>query len=135
MVERVLGHPIDASLRGEHIRAWVATEPKEDDVDFKTVGYHKSKPTWQTDLATDVCALANGAGGVLVCGVTESKGRATGVEPYDFNEGEVNRLVGALSNCCEPRVPAVGIVPVPDDETSLAFGLILVPPSDLARTP
>ncbi len=71
-LEAVLGTALDA-LTYEHLEALVTNRVAEAfDLDFKATLYGNSDSD-RRNLATDVAALANTAGGLLVLGIAEDR--------------------------------------------------------------
>src|SRR5689334_13302169 len=91
-LEDLFGAPLDQVDRS-HIEALVINGVTEDfDLDFKSELYGNNDSA-KRDLAGDVAALANTAGGVIVLGVTEdAQARAAGTQPVALSDGEVRRM-------------------------------------------
>ncbi len=138
-LEAVLGGPLDESgLTAAAVQGLVLQQARENEVlELKAEPYPGAPPgaqiawTAEQELAKDVTALANTAGGLLLVGVEETGGAASGAKPFpDDQEALVQRLSRALVNHSAP-VPRVGWIPIP----AAAGGhylAVIVPPSPLA---
>ncbi len=106
-LESVLGASVDA-VTSENVRGLVASQvPESHDLDFKQGLYERTDGA-RRDLAGDVAALANTAGGVLLVGVEEDEnGRAAGTPGVELSDGEMTRM---------RQVVAELVVPMPDFE-------------------
>ncbi|WP_349876291.1 RNA-binding domain-containing protein [Micromonospora sp. HUAS YX12] len=116
----VLGAPVD-QLTAHHIDALIDNGVHEDfDLDFKRETYGNSEGA-KRDLAADVAALANSAGGVIIVGLDEdSQGVAKRAdEPVDFSDKEINRLFQTVASNCAPLVP-LDIRAIKPDPTATA---------------
>jgi hypothetical protein len=76
---------------------------EDQDLDFKQDVY-PSSDAGRNGLATDAAAMANTAGGLIVIGVAEADGRATGTTPVPIGEGEVLRMRQVLASLVAPPV-------------------------------
>jgi len=132
-LETVLGAPLD-ELTALHIKAMVSNGVTEAfDLDLKKETYGGSDQD-KRELAKDVAALANTAGGVIIIGVDEDdQGRASATPGTTISDREKTRL---------QQIIAAGVVPMPvfdiisvDDENlaeGLGYLLIAVPRSPTA---
>lgn len=129
-LEGLLGCPLD-SVTSASVHALVEGGVAEAfDLDFKSKHYGRSDSE-KRDLAGDVAALANTAGGLIVIGVEEdAHARASGAPGVEVTDAELARI---------RQVVAAGVTPLPvfdalavheDDDTG--FVLIAVPKSVLA---
>ncbi len=57
------------------------------------------------EVARDVAAMANGGGGDIILGVSESNGIAQSVTPFPNGEDEANRVVSIVLTGVSPRLP------------------------------
>jgi hypothetical protein len=138
-LEALLGGLLDETgLTDASIQALVAEQVRETEVlEFKAQPYPGAPPgaplpwTAEQELAKDVTALANSAGGLLLIGVHETDGAASAAAPFpDDPEALIQRLGRALVNYCAP-VPRVAWISI----VALAGGnylAVIVPPSPLA---
>lgn len=114
-LESLFGVPVD-QLAAEHIQSLVTNQVTEEfDLDFKQELYGRSDSA-KRDLAGDVAALANTAGGVVVVGVAEDEqARATGAEGVDLSDTEKARMLQVVAAGVSP-MPLLDIIPVPLEE-------------------
>jgi predicted HTH transcriptional regulator len=125
----LLGAAADGVTRS-HLQALVAQTVREDaDIEFKARLYGTSDKQ-KRDLAADVAALANERGGVIVLGVAEEDGVASGLCPVEVSENEELRMRQIVASSCAPHV-AFEIHRVRDDPDAAGNGffLLVVPPS------
>lgn len=116
----VLGAPVD-QLTVHHIDALIDNGVHEDfDLDFKRETYGNGESA-KRELAADVAALANSAGGVIIVGLDEDKqGVAKRAdEPVDFSDKEINRLFQTVASNCAPLLP-LDIRAIKPDPTATA---------------
>ncbi|MFJ5833963.1 helix-turn-helix domain-containing protein [Streptomyces sp. NPDC093089] len=99
------------------------------DLDFKR-GLYGGKDSDKKDLAGDVAAMANTAGGVIVLGVDEDdQARACAAPGVELSDGEVGRIRQIVSSLVSP-LPTFDVLPVPSPEQDHhGFFLIAVPRS------
>jgi predicted HTH transcriptional regulator len=138
-LEALLAGPLDETgLTDAAVRALVAQQVRESEVlEFKAQPYPGAPPgaslawTAEQELAKDITALANTAGGLLLIGVQETAGAASAGTPFpDDPEAVVQRLGRALVNHSAP-VPRVEWIPVPATGGG-HYLAVVVPPSPLA---
>ena len=92
-----------AGITAAHILGLVDAQVGESfDLDFKQSLY--PQPDNKRDLAGDVAAMANTAGGVIVLGVADVQGRAVAAEGVALSDGEVRRM---------HQLIASGVAPMP----------------------
>lgn len=118
-------HP--GELTRAHLEALVAGSVCESyDLDFKGEMYGSSDAS-KRDLATDVAALANTAGDVIIIGVLEDeRSLATSLHSVAIGDAEVRRLRQIVANSVAP-IPDFEIFLVPDSEgASQGFVVISV---------
>lgn len=101
------------------------------DLDFKREAYENAEGG-RKSLATDVAAMANTAGGLLVLGMDEDEqARATGPSGMAVSDGEVSRMRSVVASKVHPT-PAVDIRIVENPEVpGTGFFLIAVPRSPM----
>lgn len=138
-LEALLGGPLEETgLTDAAVHSLVAQQARESEVlELKAQPYPGAPPgapiawTAEQELAKDVTALANTAGGLLLIGVEETGGAASAATPFqDDPEAVAQRLGRALVNHSAP-VPRVAWIPFP----AAAGGhylAVVVPPSPLA---
>jgi len=113
---------------------------EEFDLDFKRELYGNTDKA-KRDLAGDVAALANTAGGVIVIGVAEDdQARAVDADGVVLTDTEKGRMLQIVASGVSP-LPAIDIIAVPetfdssngtsdrDDEPARGFYLVVVPKS------
>lgn len=104
---------------------------EDQDLDFKQDVYPPSD-AGKNSLATDVAAMANTAGGLIIIGVAEADGRATGQTPVPISEGEVLRIRQVVASLVAPP-PDLDVRRVTSTAVSgAAYCLIAVARSDRA---
>ncbi|MEV6005821.1 ATP-binding protein [Streptomyces sp. NPDC051976] len=106
------------------------------DLDYKAKQYEK-KPEWQAELAKDVAALANAAGGTLILGLEEDRDTSipVGVNPEPLTDQLRKTYREALVLRLDPPVECEIHFIAEDRDASAPHGLVVisVPPS--ARVP
>jgi hypothetical protein len=127
-IELVIGRPLD-KVDAATLQTLVAGSTREDtDLDFKEELYGRSDEK-KRDLAGDVAAMANTVGGVIMIGVAETDGAATGLTPVALTEDEDVRMRQVVTALVAP-VPQVTIYRVSQSGQSPAgFYLISIPQS------
>ena len=101
-LEALLGAPLD-DLRYEHLETLVTNHvPEAFDLDFKAQLYGNSERD-RKDLATDVAALANTGGGLLVLGIEEDRqARAVAAPGVPVSDDEVRRILQIVGSLVVP---------------------------------
>ena len=126
-VEALLGERLDA-LTGAGVERLVAQRVPEDaQLDYKAALY-RSDDKDKFELAKDVCAHANGAGGVIVCGIGEAAGVADRCLPLAVGDPELRRLRSTIASNTAP-MPGVDPLTIPSSDGSGSYLVIVVPPS------
>jgi hypothetical protein len=131
-LEALLGTPLD-DLRYEHVEALMTNHVSEAfDLDFKATLYGNSDRD-RKDLATDVAALANTAGGLLVLGIEEDRqARAVAAPGVAVSDDEVRRILQIVGSLVVP-LPVFEPLPVlKPGETGHGFLVVAVSKSPLA---
>jgi len=83
-------------------------------LDYKKSGALSKNPEARAELAKDVSALANSAGGTLVYGMTEKNRIATGFdEGVDTREISVEWIQNVVYGKVEPRIEGLDVHPYP----------------------
>lgn len=113
-LESLFGVALDEATAA-HIQSLVTNGVTESfDLDFKEALYSRGDSA-KRDLAGDVAALANTAGGVIVIGVAEDdQSRATGADGVELSDAEKARMLQVIASGVSP-MPAVDILAVPMD--------------------
>lgn len=119
----MLGARID-QLNASNIQNLLASGVSEDyDLDFKA-GLYGRADSDKRDLAGDVAALANTAGGIIVLGVTEDdQARASTLSPVEISDAETGRMLQVIATNTAP-MPHIDVVPVPDLAASVGGRVI-----------
>jgi hypothetical protein len=99
------------------------------DLDFKSAPYANSEKG-RRDLATDVAAMANTAGGVIVLGIVEDDHAcADGISHMPISDAEVNRMTQIITTGLAPT-PGLDIRLLDDPaQPGTGFFLVIVPRS------
>lgn len=93
----------------------------------------------QREIAKDVSAMANSAGGVIIYGISEHierelRHRPAGFTPVDRRECSKETLEQIISSNIEPRISGIKIFPVPLDSSPLHVAYVVsIPQSDTAH--
>ena len=113
-LESLFGTSLD-QLTAAHIQSFVTNQVTEEfDLDFKAELYGRSDSA-KRDLAGDVAALANTAGGVIVVGVDEDDhARARAADGVELSEAEKARMLQIVASGVSP-MPVLDIISVPFD--------------------
>jgi hypothetical protein len=113
-IEAVLGTSLEA-LAPEHIRSLVTAAVQEAfDLDFKQALYGRADED-KRKLATDVAALANTAGGVIILGVEEDdQARAIGAPGVSVSDAEVARMRQVVASLVAP-MPTFDVLTIIDN--------------------
>src|SRR5579859_1319646 len=131
-LQAIFGVPLD-DLQYEDIEALVPNQVSEAfDLDFKGSLYGNADKD-RRDLATDVAALANTAGGLLVLGIEEDdQARATAAPGLELSEADERRVRQIVGSQVVP-MPVLDVLRV-EDPARPGYGLVLiaVPRSPLA---
>jgi hypothetical protein len=145
-LDGLFGSPLEL-LTAAAIQSLVSNRVTEEfDLDFKAELYGRGDSA-KRDLAGDVAALANTAGGIIIIGVAEDEqARATAADGVELSDGEKARMFQVLASGISP-MPLVDILQVPlqttgaeqaeakKDETasaSLGYYVVAVPRSPAA---
>jgi hypothetical protein len=128
-LELILGHRL-ADLSWEAIEDVVRRKIPEDlTLDFKGELYADGK-----ELAKDLAAMANSAGGLIILGITDDEhGRADALSKVDLSDDQTNRMTQILSTRVAPLLPDVQVHELHDpNDPGRGVYLLLAPASDLA---
>jgi hypothetical protein len=100
-IELLLGSPLGA-VDVAALQTLVTGSVREDgDLEFKQQLYG-SADSEKRDLAGDVAAMANTVGGVIVLGISETDGAATGLYPVALSEAEELRMRQVVTGLVAP---------------------------------
>jgi hypothetical protein len=112
-LEQIFGISLELIDAGR-IRSLVRDSVSEGfDLDFKRRLYGRTESE-RHDLATDVAALANTAGGIIVLGVDEDEHASAAAAPgVELSDDEERRMLQVIADRVAP-VPTFEIRPVPD---------------------
>ncbi len=115
-LESLLGTCLE-DVKPRHLRALVSGQVAEAfDLDFKAGPYGSGDPD-RRELAKDVAALANTAGGLLVLGIGEDdQGRAATAPGVSVTESETRRIRQIVASLVCP-LPAFDVLPIEDPVT------------------
>jgi len=129
-LEAILGVSLDA-LAYEHLEALVSSQvPEAFDLDVKAKLYGNSDSD-RRNLATDVAALANTAGGLLVLGIEEDRqARAVAAPGVPVSDDEVTRILQIVGSLVVPLPvfePLPILKPGTDDHGFLVVAVLRSP--------
>jgi hypothetical protein len=115
-LEALFGVPLD-QIEEQHLEALVTSGTEESfDLDFKVKLYGTSDSN-KRDLAGDVAAMANTAGGIVIIGVGEDKQaraiKAPGVVVTDHEVARIRQIVAALV----APIPMFDVLAIPKTTT------------------
>ncbi|MFF1717396.1 helix-turn-helix domain-containing protein [Streptomyces sp. NPDC058268] len=108
--------------------------PESVDLDWKK-DFYKGTDAGKKELAKDVSAMANTAGGMVVSGVDDgNQDHAHGLAPFDPIQGHGEEWIrSVLANWIQPVVPNVGVRPVKSaSKVGKIYWVLTVPPSTQA---
>ncbi len=131
-LERLFGARLDDDLGYAQVADLVTNTVAEAyDLDFKATLYGKSDKE-RRDLAGDVAALANTAGGVIVLGIAEDdQARAASVTSVLLSDAEVGRIRQIVASQVSP-LPTLDVLRAEDpQQPGRGFMLIAVPRSPM----
>lgn len=131
-LEALLGVGLE-NAEYRHFAALVPVHvPESFDLDFKRERYGDSA-TEKRDLAGDVAALANTAGGLLILGIDEDKqARAIAAPGVVISDTEIRRIHQILADGVAP-LPVFEVLPAPESaDPEHGFLVIVVPRSPRA---
>jgi hypothetical protein len=124
-LEAIFGCPLD-SLNADSITALIGTDVSEgSELEFKVKLFGGSDAE-KRDLAGDVAALANTAGGVILLGVDEDdQARAAAAPGVPLSDAEERRMRQVIAANTAP-VPRFDIRPVPLDSADPSHGFYVL---------
>jgi Putative DNA-binding domain len=112
-LEGLFGGPIDDSLTYAQVKGLIPNVGEAPDLDFKRDLY-ASTDSGRKSLCSDIAALANANGGVLILGMDEdAQGRARADTGVSIADSEKSRIWQTVLDTVRPK-PVFGIVPVED---------------------
>ena len=128
-VERLLGTTLDHIDAAALCHLVDNSVEESSQLEFKAVLDDKWSPD-PSELAKDICALANASGGVLIFGIAEAESRADALGPFAKPGGEVRARIAQILNAhARPSPPfEVDVVPA-DGLGDRVFIVIAVPRS------
>lgn len=124
----VLGAPLDR-LEFHHLERLMAEAVREaEDLDFKEALYADTDAT-KDELAADIASFANHRGGIILLGVAEADGAASGLPGVAVSDGEERRMTQIVAARVTPYVDfRIHRITGPGSLDNGFFALI-VPPS------
>lgn len=125
-LERLLDAPIDGELSYERIQALVVGGAREDfDLDFKRDMYKRSDSDRRA-LCSDVAAMANTAGGLILIGVDEDEhAQASSLVGVPVSDDAVQWICQTLAGGLSP-LPPFEVIPVADPNRDDGTGVLAV---------
>ncbi len=131
-LEALLGSPLELVQHADLMALISNQVPEAFDLDFKSEMYGPTDKD-RRDAATDVAALANTAGGLLVLGIEEDdQARATAAPGLELSEADERRIRQIVGSQVVP-MPVLDVLRVEDpDRPGYGLVLIAVPRSPLA---
>lgn len=125
-LEALLGVAVDALDLAALERAVQLAISEGADLDWKRELYSIDEKG-RAELAKDVAALANAAGGVIVLGVAERNGRADALTPVPLSDSEQRRMREIVAERVRPFVAGLDIRQVESGQEGIGFYVIGVP--------
>ena len=124
-LEGILGAPADA-LGVEHLSGLVEGAVEERfDLEFKERHYGNSDGE-KRDLATDVAAMANTAGGLILIGIQEDDhARASALTPVEISDSVRGRIRQIVSSGVSP-MPTFDVHLIPGDASDSTHGFVII---------
>jgi hypothetical protein len=131
-LEALLGSRLEVIQHADLMTLMSNQVPEAFDLDFKSKMYGPTDKD-RRDAATDVAALANTAGGLLVLGIEEDdQARATAAPGLELSEVDERRIRQIVGSQVVP-MPVIDVLRVEDpDRSGHGLVLIAVPRSPLA---
>ncbi|MFJ3825577.1 AlbA family DNA-binding domain-containing protein [Streptomyces nodosus] len=129
-----LGRHPDDLTEDDLQRAVENNIPEGVDLDWKN-DFYKGTDAGKKELAKDVSAMANTAGGMVVIGVDDGhQDHAHALAPFDPVQGHGEEWIrSVLANWIQPVVPNVGVRPVKSEsKAGKIYWVLTVPPSTQA---
>ncbi len=131
-LEALLSSPLELVQHADLMALISNQVPEAFDLDFKSEMYGPTDKD-RRDAATDVAALANTAGGLLVLGIEEDdQARATAAPGLELSEADERRIRQIVGSQVVP-MPVIDVLRIEDpDRSGHGLVLIAVPRSPLA---
>ena len=131
-LEQVFGAQLDAVAYAQVVALVTNRISESYDLDFKATLYGTSDRA-KRDLGSDVAAMANTAGGMVVLGVDDDdQGRAAGAPGITLSDSEYGRIRQIVASQVSP-LPLFDVLPVEDPQRpGHGFLLLAVPRSVMA---
>lgn len=121
------------TIEARTIEQLVADGVTEDDsIDFKRTMYAVKEDQAKDELAKDVAAFANHRGGVLIIGVEDVNGRASGALPFAGGDATKRQVLSVHAARVRPLVPDLAVEWIAASPYAEGYLLIGVPASPLA---
>jgi hypothetical protein len=112
-LEQLLGGPIDDTLTYTQVKGLIPSTTEGPDLDFKRDTYGNSDSS-KKELCSDVAALANAGGGILILGMDEDdQGRAAADPGVSTSDDERRRLRQTVVGNVQPT-PTFDVIRVED---------------------
>lgn len=132
-MHRELGLPASIPLDWSLIQRVVEAKMHEQrDLDFKMIGYNSQDPHSASELAKDLCAMANSGGGWIICGIRTDpkKDIAEELTPFTIDKNTDQNIYRIAWTNVQPSLSEVKIhaISSPDEKWIYA---IEVPPTEL----
>ncbi|MFJ5217153.1 helix-turn-helix domain-containing protein [Streptomyces sp. NPDC088354] len=124
-LERLLGAPV-AEAQHSHVLGLIAGAVPEDfDLDYKRELYGNGGSD-RRSLCSDVAAMANTAGGLIILGMDEdAHGVAATAPEVDLSDDEKRRMLQIIASGVSP-LPQFDVIPIPGGNPDRGFYLISV---------
>lgn len=123
-LEAIFSARVD-ELSWEHILGMVSSAASESqDLEFKGQHYGNSDSE-KREFAKDIASLANASGGVLLIGIVESDGKASGVQGVSLLESDMVRYRQIAANFIAP-LPSFELIAVPSPDSAEVGVLAIV---------
>ena len=130
-LEALLGSRLELVQHADLMALISNRVPEAFDLDFKSEMYGPTDRD-RRDAATDVAALANTAGGLLVLGIDEDdQARATAAPGLELSEADERRIRQIVGSQVVP-MPVLDVLRVEDPDRS-GHGLVLIVVSDAEK--
>lgn len=124
-LERLLGAPV-AEAQNSHVLGLInGAVPEDFDLDYKRELYGNGGSD-RRSLCSDVAAMANTAGGLIILGMDEdAHGVAAAAPEVDLSDDEKRRMLQIIASGVSP-LPQFDVIPVPGSDPDRGFYVISV---------
>lgn len=129
-LEQIFGAPLDA-VTYEQVLSLIPEIAESDDLEFKQTLYADSD-SGRKDCATDITAMSNARGGLIVQGIGEVEGRAGSAPGVPLLDNEIGRIRSIVANRVQP-LPDFDIIPVRSPHDPHHGFLLLGVPQSIRR--